>query len=87
MLLSGGLSDSYPEESSFDQDTSSPVQAYAKRQQVKTIRRCDGTDDFRPQTGAVASRSKEKGESPRGPGFGGLGDNEVHGKILPCHRV
>ncbi|KAL7283074.1 hypothetical protein ACG7TL_002498 [Trametes sanguinea] len=42
--------------SSFDHDPdmSSPAQAYAKRQQVKTIRRCDGTDDFRPLTGATA---------------------------------
>jgi len=87
MLPSGGLSDSYSEESSFDQDMSSPAQAYTKRQQVKTIRRCDGTDDFRPLTGATALRSKEKGESPRGLGFGGFGDNEAHGKILPCHRV
>ena len=22
-----------------------------------------------------------------GPGLGGFGDNEAHGKILPCHRV
>lgn len=44
------------EDASFDQDPdmSSPAQAYAKRQQVKTIRRCDGTDDFRPITGATA---------------------------------
>ncbi|KAL6307908.1 hypothetical protein BKA93DRAFT_726553 [Sparassis latifolia] len=42
---------------SFDSegpDMSSPAQAYAKRQHVKTIRRCDGTDDFRPLTGATA---------------------------------
>lgn len=103
-------------DASFEQD-SSPAQAYAKRQQVKTIRRCDGTDDFRPITGATAlmkrdtearglRRSEERenrvtaqtlrvGErdTPRskylnaGPGLGGFGDNEAHGKILPCHRV
>ncbi len=28
-------------------DMSSPAQAYAKRQQFKTLRRCDGTEDFR----------------------------------------
>lgn len=45
------------EDASFEvegPDMSSPAQAYAKRQQVKTIRRCDGTDDFRPLTGATA---------------------------------
>ncbi|KAH9932157.1 hypothetical protein B0H21DRAFT_699739 [Amylocystis lapponica] len=44
------------EDASFgdDADMSSPAQAYAHRQQVKTIRRCDGTDDFRPLTGATA---------------------------------
>ncbi len=101
-------------DASFEQD-SSPAQAYAKRQQVKTIRRCDGTDDFRPITGATAlmkrdtearglRRSEEREnrvqvctvkerDTPRSkylnasPGFGGFGDNEAHGKILPCHRV
>ncbi|KAF8188375.1 hypothetical protein BJ912DRAFT_1022506 [Pholiota molesta] len=48
------------EDTSFDgQDMSSPAQAYSKRQQVKTIRRCDGTEDFRPLTGATAMVSKE----------------------------
>lgn len=80
-------------------DMSSPAQAYSKRQQVKTIRRCDGTEDFRPLTGATALKLKE---SPFGgnaanlspsakfmvaTGLPGFGDNEAHGKILPCHRV
>ncbi|KAI0637357.1 hypothetical protein C8Q77DRAFT_1051420 [Trametes polyzona] len=49
------------EDTSFDQDPemSSPAQAYAKRQQVKTIRRCDGTDDFRPLTGATALMKRD----------------------------
>ncbi|KAI0350088.1 hypothetical protein OH77DRAFT_1102259 [Trametes cingulata] len=49
------------EDTSFDQepDMSSPAQAYAKRQQVKTIRRCDGTDDFRPLTGATALMKRD----------------------------
>ncbi|KAH9857705.1 hypothetical protein C2E23DRAFT_288043 [Lenzites betulinus] len=49
------------EDASFDQDPdmSSPAQAYAKRQQVKTIRRCDGTDDFRPLTGATALMKRD----------------------------
>ncbi|KAG6841676.1 hypothetical protein C0991_008314 [Blastosporella zonata] len=79
----------FSEESSFDgPDMSSPAQAYSKRQQVKTIRRCDGTDDFRPLTGATALVMNE---SPSArfmkAGMPGFGDNEAHGKILPCHRV
>ncbi|EAU88241.1 tyrosine phosphatase [Coprinopsis cinerea okayama7 len=76
-------------DSSFDgPDMSSPAQAYAKRQQVKTIRRCDGTEDFRPLTGASALVMKDS-PSRRflAPGLPGFGDNEAHGKILPCHRV
>ncbi|KAI0713410.1 hypothetical protein C8Q76DRAFT_620750 [Earliella scabrosa] len=118
MLPPNLLEQSMSSESSFDQDPdmSSPAQAYAKRQQVKTIRRCDGTDDFRPLTGATAlmkrdteiittrglRRSEERDDraktvadrdTPRSkylnaaPGLGGFGDNEAHGKILPCHRV
>lgn len=119
MLPPNLLEQSMSSESSFEQDPdlSSPAQAYAKRQQVKTIRRCDGTDDFRPLTGATAlmnrdteiissgrglRRSEEREDraktvadrdTPRskylnaGPGLGGFGDNEAHGKILPCHRV
>ncbi|CAL1703748.1 unnamed protein product [Somion occarium] len=101
------------DDGSFDQDAadmSSPAQAYAKRQQVKTIRRCDGTDDFRPLTGATAlvqrdsevkkglRRTEDRADRPvdretprskylNASGLGGFGDNEAHGKILPCHRV
>jgi M-phase inducer tyrosine phosphatase len=67
---------------------SSPAQAYAKRQQVKTIRRCDGTEDFRPLTGATAMVMKNSPSSRfMAVGMPGFGDNEAHGKILPCHRV
>lgn len=77
------------DESSFDsQDMSSPAQAYSKRHQVKTIRRCDGTEDFRPLTGVTAIVEKESPSSKlMSPGLPGFGDNETHGKILPCHRV
>ena len=77
------------DESSFDsQDMSSPAQAYSKRQQVKTIRRCDGTEDFRPLTGVTAMVEKESPSAKHmSPGLPGFGDNEAHGKILPCHRV
>ena len=89
LLPPSGLLESYSDESSFDgPDMSSPAQAYAKRQQVKTIRRCDGTDDFRPLTGATAMVMKESPSSRlMAAGMPGFGDNEAHGKILPCHRV
>ncbi|KAG5647151.1 hypothetical protein DXG03_001106 [Asterophora parasitica] len=78
------------DESSFDgPDMSSPAQAYSKRQQVKTIRRCDGTDDFRPLTGATAMVMNDSPSSRfmTATGMPGFGDNEASGKILPCHRV
>ncbi|KAJ2925223.1 hypothetical protein H1R20_g11875, partial [Candolleomyces eurysporus] len=79
-------------DSSFDAegpDMSSPAQAYAKRQQFKTIRRCDGTEDFRPLTGATAMVLNESPATRlmKAPGLPGFGDNERHGKILPCHPV
>ncbi|KAJ7489867.1 hypothetical protein B0H11DRAFT_2010752 [Mycena galericulata] len=75
------------DESSFE-GMSSPAQAYAKRQQVKTIRRCDGTDDFRPLTGATAMVLNESPSAKfLSAGMPGFGDNESGGKLLPCHRV
>jgi M-phase inducer tyrosine phosphatase len=84
-----GFLESYSDESSFDgPDMSSPAQAYAKRQQVRTIRRCDGTEDFRPLTGATAMAMNDTPSSRfKALGMPGFGDNESHGKILPCHRV
>jgi M-phase inducer tyrosine phosphatase len=89
LIPSSGVLESYSDESSFDgPDMSSPAQAYAKRQQIKTIRRCDGTDDFRPLTGATAMVMKESPSARfMAAGLPGFGDNEAHGKILPCHRV
>lgn len=74
---------------SFDgPDMSSPAQAYMKRQQTKTIRRRDGTEDFRPLTGASPIVNKDVHESPSAKFMlAGFGDNESLGKILPCHRV
>ncbi|KAI8998987.1 hypothetical protein BD414DRAFT_407128 [Trametes punicea] len=69
--------------SSFDQDPdmSSPAQAYAKRQQVKTIRRCDGTDDFRPLTGATALMKRDN-EVLTGRGLRRSEEREDRGKIV-----
>ncbi|KAJ6630658.1 hypothetical protein B0H10DRAFT_1774486 [Mycena sp. CBHHK59/15] len=81
------MEQSSDESSSFG-EMSSPAQAYAKRQQVKTIRRCDGTDDFRPLTGATAMVLNESPSAKHmGVGMPGFGDNESLGKLLPCHRV
>lgn len=91
MLPVTGVEHHLSDESSFDgPDMSSPAQAYAQRQQVKTIRRRDGTEDFRPLTG-IPMAIRAHVESPsakfmRG-GIPGFGDNETIGKILPCHRV
>lgn len=88
-LIAPSMMEPSSDESSFDgPDMSSPAQAYAKRQQVRTIRRCDGTDDFRPLTGASALVLKESPSAKfMAAGMPGFGDNEAHGKVLPCHRV
>lgn len=66
MLPASLLEQSFSSEdgSSFSHD--SPAQAYAKRQQFKTIRRCDGTDDLRPWTGASALVSRDQDMKQRG---------------------
>ncbi|KAI6028828.1 hypothetical protein F5J12DRAFT_903735 [Pisolithus orientalis] len=84
--------DHLSDESSFDgPDMSSPAQAYAKRQQVKTIRRRDGAEDLRPLSGMSPVVQRINAESPSAKfmraGLPGFGDNETIGKILPCHRV
>lgn len=91
-MLPSTCLDHLSDESSFDgPDMSSPAQAYANRQQVKTIRRRDGTEDFRPLTGMSPVAQVISAESPSAKfmraGIPGFGDNETMGKILPCHRV
>ncbi|KAJ6496522.1 hypothetical protein C8R47DRAFT_1175933 [Mycena vitilis] len=91
MISGSALEAKFTEQSSDDssfEGMSSPAQAYAKRQQVKTIRRCDGTDDFRPLTGATAMVHNESPSAKfLSAGMPGFGDNESAGKLLPCHRV
>jgi M-phase inducer tyrosine phosphatase len=88
--------DQFTEDSSFDGlDPSSPAQAYTKRQQGKTLRRRDGSESLRstthPSPMAVRDSPGRLMSSPMSkysaPGLGGFGDNEAHGKILPCHKV
>jgi len=83
------------DEESFDSVDASPAQAYIKRQQHKTLRRCDGSDNLRPNPVARLTPSRPT-ETPRNLGEPSprsrwlapeFGDNEAHGKILPCHRV
>lgn len=86
---------SSPVEESFDSIEASPAQAYMKRQQNKTLRRCDGSDNLRPDcvNRLTPSRQTESPHNPSEPSprsrwlAPGFGDNEAHGKILPCHRV
>ncbi|KAJ6547399.1 hypothetical protein B0H19DRAFT_1165393 [Mycena capillaripes] len=91
MISGSALEAKFTEQSSDDssfEGMSSPAQAYAKRQQVKTIRRCDGTEDFRPLTGATAMVLNESPSAKfLSAGMPGFGDNESAGKLLPCHRV
>ena len=87
-------------------ENSSPAaQAFAKRQAMKTLRRRDGTDDFRPLTALRQHDVSVKAPSPLrheatlsgvhespstrwfNTGLPGFGDNEAHGKVLPCERV
>jgi M-phase inducer tyrosine phosphatase len=88
-LIPASATEQFSEESSFEGgEASSPAaQAYAQRRQAKTIRRCDGTEDFRPLTGATALKVHDSPRSHLGAGLPGFGDNESHGKLLPCHRV
>lgn len=89
-------SEPFPDESSVDlSDMSSPAQAYSKRQQVRTLRRCDGSESLRSISGSSALVARESPGRLMGsplsrgmaPGLGGFGDNEAQGKILPCHKV
>lgn len=93
LLAPGGFGGSVDEDSSFDNsfegpDMSSPAQAYAKRQQSRTLRRRDGTEDFKPIKSPVllALRNSPSAKLVTA-GLSGFGDNEAQGKILPCHRV
>lgn len=91
LIAPSNLLDQSSEDSSFEGLDSSPAQAYAQRQQQRTIRRCDGTEDFKPMANKTNVPPTGMQESPSakflGAGMPGFGDNEAAGKILPCHRV
>ena len=97
------------DESEAGPELSSPAaHALAKKQTLRTIRRRDGTDDFKPFALGGLLRQRDTApsvhsplrnatpattnESPsarwlKGNGLPGFGDNEAHGKVLPCEKV
>ena len=88
-MIPPSVVDQSSEDSSFEGfDQSSPAQAYARRQQQRTIRRCDGTENFKPVTATTKVGMQESPSAKfLSAGIPGFGDNEAAGKILPCHRV
>jgi M-phase inducer tyrosine phosphatase len=80
------------EESEFE---ASPSVEYARRNGSRVVPRVDGSPGFKPMRSSLAitsevsaSPSKGKKTSPYGSGgLPGFGDNEMDGKILPCHKV
>jgi M-phase inducer tyrosine phosphatase len=82
------------DESEFE---ASPSVEYARRTGSRVVPRVDGSPGFKPMRSSMAAVSIEASASPSGKckkaspyGSGGLprfGDNEMDGKILPCHKV
>ena len=69
---------------------------YARRHGNKYAPRVDGSPGFRPIRSSIAVSGEGladpmnslKQPSPYGPGgMPGFGDNEMDGKVLPCHKV
>ena len=69
---------------------------YARRHGTKYVPRVDGSPGFKPMRCSIAATGEgvtspvanRKKVSPYGPGgLPGFGDNEMDGKILPCHKV
>ena len=83
------------DESEFEDSPSTTVHAeYAKRHGQKFVPRVDGSPGFKPMRSSYAAPTaaspsgKCKKASPYGSGgLPGFGDNEMDGKILPCHKV
>ena len=79
------------DESEFE-DSPSVHGEYAKRHGQKYVPRVDGSPGFKPARSSYAAPAaspsgKGKKASPLGSGLPGFGDNEMTGKILPCHKV
>ncbi|ORY24381.1 hypothetical protein BCR39DRAFT_323623 [Naematelia encephala] len=86
------------DESEFEASPSvgGPHAEYARRHGKQFVPRVDGSPGFKAARssiavtgqGAASPTGKGKKPSPYGPGgLPGFGDNEMDGKILPCHKV
>ncbi|EIW66551.1 tyrosine phosphatase [Tremella mesenterica] len=88
------------EESEYEASPSMGAHAeYARRYGNRVIPRADGSPNFKPMRCSIAATGEgvmsppnpgQRGKkvSPYGPGgLPGFGDNEMDGKILPCHKV
>jgi M-phase inducer tyrosine phosphatase len=85
------------EDISYDSPSVSATHAeYSRRHNPRMADHIDGSPGFRPtmsagivpQCQASPAGNKGKKTSPYGPGgLPGFGDNEMDGKILPCHKV
>ncbi|WVN85742.1 uncharacterized protein L203_100893 [Cryptococcus depauperatus CBS 7841] len=85
------------DESEFENSPSLGVHAeYARRYSTRIVPRIDGSPGCKATRASIAASGEEiaspigKGKkiSPYGPGgLPGFGDNEIDGKILPCHKV
>jgi M-phase inducer tyrosine phosphatase len=80
------------EEETECEDSPSTAAEYAKR--IRVTPRADGSPGFKPMRCSIAAVGDgvvsplRKKTSPYGPGgMPGFGDNELEGKILPCHKV
>lgn len=96
----GGGETEGEDESEFENSPSMSIHAeYARRNGQKFVPRVDGSPNFKPVRSSFAvptvncksptsSKSKSTKAGPYGPGgLPGFGDNEMDGKILPCHKV
>lgn len=92
------LSEQSEEDSEFDGSPSvTAAQAeYARRHGKRVEARVDGSPNFKPMRSSIAvptqgcgspSRSKGQKSGSFTKGLPGFGDNEMDGKILPCHKV
>lgn len=93
------LGEQSEEDSEFDGSPSvGAAQAeYARRHGKRVEPRVDGSPNFKPMRSSLAVPTQGCGASPSNAksqksgsftkGLPGFGDNEMDGKILPCHKV
>ena len=89
--------DTEDDESEYENSPSTTIHAeYARRHGQQFVPRVDGSPGFKPNrrtytsscTTSASPSAACKSMSPYGAGgLPGFGDNEMDGKILPCHKV